>query len=130
MSVQEYPRPIVLPAGIHVAGPRPKIRSVQPSLPSDLSIALRAGELPARTQLGVLFDKAGAGSRPLLRLGCRGDEASGVNVAAGASDGGMKFNRVNDGAFFLSFDAGRWPTGCAVTASLENPETGESDGST
>jgi hypothetical protein len=101
-----------------VAAPRPRVLKVQPSLPTDLSVSLRPGELPAGTLIGVLLEAADTGPQPVAKLGCK----DGKETVAPA-----KFSRMSEGTFFMSFDPARWAAGCTVVTQIENPGTGSSD---
>jgi hypothetical protein len=126
MSVRDYAAPIILPAAIRVAQPRPAIRKVEPSLPAELPIALRAGELPAGVQVGAMFHVTREGEQPGLRLSCRDSSATPRRVTAGSAGDGLKLSPMQSGMYFLSFDPGLWPGGCVLTAVLEN-QGGESE---
>jgi hypothetical protein len=127
ISVQGYPNPISVTEAVRVAGPRPKIREVQPSLPSNLPITLRSGELPAGIQIGAMFHVSDAGDQPAVRLSCRNSSSAAQRVVSGAAGDRLKLSPMQSGMYFLSFDPGLWAGGCLLTAVLENSTSGESD---
>jgi hypothetical protein len=96
-------------------------------LRSDLQIALRAGELPAGVQIGIMMQVSAAGSEPSVTLKCRNTNAETVRVQAGAEKDGVKLNAMQADTLFLSLDPGIWPGGCLITAVLENGRTGVSE---
>ncbi|HYI97955.1 MAG TPA: hypothetical protein VEX68_30735 [Bryobacteraceae bacterium] len=120
VSIKGFAHPVVLAGALRFAGPRPRIRSADPSLPSDLQIKLRAGELPAGVQIGVMMQVTAAGSEPSVTLSCRNARASTVKVQAGMEKERVKLNKMHEETLFLSLDPGVWPGGCLITAVLED----------
>ncbi len=127
VHIRDFAQPIVLPGALFMAGPKPRIRSAAPSLPSDLQIALRPGELPAGVQIGLMIQVSTAGSQPALTLGCRNTSANTTTLQAGTEKNGIKLNAMQAGALFLTLDPAIWPGGCQITAVLENGSAGASE---
>ncbi len=120
VSIKGFAQPVVMAGALRFAGPRPRIRSADPSLPSDLQIKLRAGELPAGVQIGVMMQVSAAGSEPAVSLSCGNAKANTIRVQAGMEKDRVKLNRMQEDTLFLSLDPGVWPGGCLITAVLEN----------
>jgi hypothetical protein len=127
LSIRDYAQPIVLSDALNVAAARPRIRSANASLPADLPIALRTGELPAGIQIGVMLDVSEAGSEPAVRLGCKDNRTEVVRVGAGSEKNRVKLSAMQEHTLFLSLDPGFWPTGCQITAVLEKRGAGDSE---
>jgi hypothetical protein len=127
VSIKDFAQPIVLTGAIRVAGPRPRIRSADPSLPADLQITLHPGELPAGVQIGIMMQVSAAGSEPVVTLRCRNANANTVRVQAGTEKDRVKLNRMQADTLFLSLDPGIWPDGCLITAVLESGGVGASE---
>ena len=120
VSIKGFAQPVLLAGAMRFAGPRPRIRSADPSLPSDLQITLRPGELPAGVQIGVMMQVSSAGSEPAVTLSCRNAKANTVRVQAGMEKDRVKLNKMQEDTLFLSLDPGAWPGGCVIRAVLEN----------
>jgi hypothetical protein len=110
MIVKDYAEPIVVPGAIRVAPPRPRILSVTPSLPSELQISLRKGELPAGVQVGYQ-----------LRLASFRGESE-VRVACEDSSRAVSGSRIDANTLFLSFDPGSWRNGCSLSVTVGESE--------
>ncbi len=126
LSIEGLPEPVKLPEIIEVAGPRPRIEHVDISLPDDLGVALRDGELPAGSFASISMRVEHGGSRPALHLTCD-DVGAPVTLRAGEKNGRAKLEMAGSDVLFLSLDAaaaGR--PGCALTAGVEG-EDGVSD---
>jgi len=96
-------------------------------LPSDLQIALRAGELPAGVQIGIMMQVSAAGAQPAVTLRCRNANANSIRVQSGTEKDGVKLNAMQADTLFLSLDPGIWPGGCMISAVLENGGAGASE---
>jgi hypothetical protein len=126
MRVEGFPDPVPVASAIEVAGPRPRISSVSMSLPDDLGVALREGELPAGSYASFSMRVEHAGGRPAVQLDCE-DRESRVVLRAGEKRGAAKLETAGADLVFLSVDAGAaGRPGCALSASVE-AETGSSD---
>lgn len=125
ISVKEFAEPVVRAGAVRVVGPKPRIRSADPSLPSNLQIALRPGELPAGVPIGIMMRVSTAASDTTLTLKC--NNANPVRVQVGTESSGAKLNTMQSDTLFLSLDPGIWPGGCRITAALETGGAGVSD---
>jgi hypothetical protein len=126
MRVEGFPDPVPVAGVIEVAGPRPHISSVSMSLPDDLGVALREGELPAGSYASFSMRVEHAGGRPAMELDCE-DRDSRMVLRAGEKRGAAKLETAGADLVFLSVDAGAaGRPGCALSASVE-AETGSSD---
>jgi hypothetical protein len=110
MTVKDYAEPVVVPGAIRVAPPRPRIVSLTPSLPSELPISLRAGELPAGLQVGYQLRLASFRGDSELRVSCE-------DTSRAVSGSRMDANTV-----FLSFDPGTWQNGCSLSVTVGESE--------
>jgi hypothetical protein len=125
VTIKDFAEPVVLSGGVRVAGPRPRIRNANPSLPSDLQIALRPGELPAGVRIGIMMQVSAAGLEPAVTLKC--NNANPVRVRAGMGSDAAKLNAMQADTLYLSLDPAIWPGGCVVTAVLESERSGVSE---
>jgi hypothetical protein len=126
MTVEGFPQPVPASDVIEVAPPRPRISNVSLSLPDDLGVALRDGELPAGSYASFSMRVENAGSRPAVELDCE-DRESRVALRAGEKRGSAKLEMAGSDLMFLSVDAGTaGRPGCSLSASVE-AETGASD---
>lgn len=107
------------PGVLQVAAPRPRIANARAAQPTDLPIALKAGELPAGSFIGVTL-RTEAEGQPQLKLNCEGapaDRATRTN-----------YTPSGPGAIYFSFDPGAiGPSGCKVTATVDSADLGTSD---
>lgn len=102
-----------LGAALQVAAAKPRIASVKVSVPADLGIALRQGELPAGSHAGFAIRIEGATDPVTWVAGCPGTEKK------------QRIPAQSD--VFVSLDPGELgPAGCSASAVLET-EAGRSD---
>jgi hypothetical protein len=115
-----------LPVMLQVAAARPRIREAKASVPRDLNVAMREGELPAGSW--VSFAVRVDGSAPSLALNCS-DAArtiQPVTLRPGERQASAQWTQAGD-AWFLSLEPGAvGPSGCTLQAAIET-ETGKSD---
>jgi len=119
-----------IPDGIVVAGPRPHIADLKLSLPEDPGAALREGELPAGSFVGISIQAENLDAQPALRLECA--EAARmlqpIRVRAGERRPAARLDAVGDGSLFASFDPGAVGTsGCTLEAIVDSESAGASD---
>ena len=117
---------LVIGAALLMAGARPRIREAQPSLPADMPVALRAGELPAGVYVNLLLRVEGGTAESRLELGCSNVQADRVTLRPGSESDRVKLQTMQAGSMFLALDAGRWPAGCQLTATIDAGESGKS----
>lgn len=103
--------PLPLPDAIEVVGPRPRIVSSAPSLPPDLGVALREGELPAGSFVGLSLRAENVEGPATLLVRCGERETT------------LDLRPLRPGEFFASFEP---PAACLLTALLST-EAGRSD---
>lgn len=130
MSVAGIEQPIPLHDALEVAGPRPKITSVQPFFPSGADVALRPNELPANLAISFSIRTANAGNQPALQLACAdaSDTQAALNLRPGSEDPRVRLDATGDNTLFLSLDpATVGHSGCELEATLAAPDTGSSD---
>lgn len=130
MSVAGLEQPIPLHDVLEVAGPRPKITSVQPFFPAGADVALRPSELPANLAISFSIRTADSGNQPALRLACADatDTQVALNLHPGSEDPRVRLDATGDNTFFLSLDpATVGHSGCELEATLSAPDTGSSD---
>jgi hypothetical protein len=114
MKIRDFEQPVGLPGALIVAGPRPEITGIRPSLGPEPSVELRPGELPAGTSVSFALDVANATTLSGVRLSCAGLGGSVVKVAPGSR--------------FLSFNtAAVGGPGCEVMAEAITPDAGTSE---
>jgi hypothetical protein len=126
VHVEGMQEPLEIADGFEVRGPRPRIEASRVSLPDDLGVAVREGELPVQVLATVELNVANAGDAPALRLGCRG--GSTILLRAGEERAGPRLRVTAPGSLFVSLDpAAVGQPGCTVEAMLESAESGQSD---
>ncbi len=126
VRIRDYPAPLVMAGALLLAGARPVIREVEPSIPTGLPIALRKGELLAGIMTNLLLRVDGADPKATLTLRCKGASGDAVTVRPGAEEDRVRLQAAQNGSMFVSVDGGRWPTGCVLTATLGTAESGRS----
>jgi len=119
-----------IPDGILVAGPRPHIVGWKLSPPEGLGAALREGELPAGSFVGVSLQAENLDAQPAVRLECAeaGRMLQPIRVRAGERRAAAKLDAVSDGSLFASFDPGAvGASGCTLQAIVDTESAGASD---
>jgi hypothetical protein len=119
LRVEGMHAPLEIPVGVEVAGPRPRITGMERSLPDELGVAIRPGELPAGSFVSFSLRTANVEGPPALRLGCgEGDPVLTLHVGEKRSE--AKLDSAGRGVLFLSVDpsvVGR--PGCILMSSVE-----------
>jgi hypothetical protein len=130
LKVEGVRQPLRLIGALAVLGPRPKIASVKASLPEDLSVALKAAELPAGAVVSFSMQVENLASDPVVELRC-GSSGPAFSVRAGEKRGSARLELAGQGRLFLSVDpAAAGQPGCVLTASVETAPEGASDPAT
>lgn len=109
LEVEDSPAPIVLPGAIELLDPRPVLASARPSLPGDLPLPLRAGELPANAFTAMTVRTTGAGALPTLHLECTDSTLTlkKLSIRPGEQhSSSVRLRTVSKGELFLSFEPG------------------------
>jgi hypothetical protein len=129
-KVDGMPALLRFPGLLQVVGPRPLIREAKASLPRDLPIAPREGELPAGSWVSFALRVEPANIQPVLTLQCD-DPARAVQTITlrpGEKQALAQWTGTGDGAWFLSLDPGALgQSGCALEAVIETESLGKSD---
>ena len=108
-------------AALQVGGAKPKIVSSKISLPENLSVAVKSGELPAGSFVTAYLKVETSDAKPVLRMQCAdsGKQYEAKQLVAGEKRDTAKLEMVGAGMLFLSFDPGAMgPAGCQLSASL------------
>ncbi len=118
-----------LPAALQVVGARPKILEAKASIPRDMVIAPRDGEIPAGSWVGFSMKIEPADAQPAVTLQCA--EAARtirpLKLRVGEKSASAQLASAGSGALFLSLDPGAvGQSGCTLNATVET-ETGASD---
>jgi hypothetical protein len=118
-----------LPVALQVAGPRPRITEAKPSIPRDLAIAPRDGEIPAGSWVSFAMKIEPAEAQPALTLQCAEPAriVQPLKLRIGEKQANAQLVSAGAGALFLSLDPGAvGQSGCTLTGSIET-DTGSSD---
>ncbi len=131
LKVKGLDNPLNLAKAIEIVGGRPKIQSVQQSLPGALGIEIGADELPAGLPAGLVLnlDRVHDSSRPRVDLRCEtGELRHALTLSAGTPVDGASLSAAGPGALYLSVDPGSvgYP-GCELSATVAVEPDGRSD---
>jgi hypothetical protein len=129
-KVDGMPALLRFPGLLQVVGARPLIREATASLPRDLPVATREGELPAGSWVSFAVRVEPAGAQPLLTLQCADSSRTvqSVTLHPGEKQASAQWTGTGDGAWFLSLDPGALgQSGCALEAVVETESLGKSD---
>jgi hypothetical protein len=117
-------RVLNFPGVLQVAAARPRIVEARAAQPTDLPIALKAGELPAGSFTGVTL-RMESPDQATLKLNCEGAPADRAVR--------QTYTPSGEGTIYFSFDPGTvgpatiGSTGCKLTAAIENTDAPLSD---
>jgi hypothetical protein len=126
LRIEGMHAPLEIPGAIRVAGPRPRITGMERSLPDDLGVAVRPGELPAGSFVSFSLGIENVEAQPAVQLGC-GESEPALTLHVGEKRSEAKLDSAGPGMLFLSVDpsaVGR--PGCALMSSVEAAQ-GRSD---
>jgi hypothetical protein len=123
---QDVSKPAVVPGGVRVNGPVPKIVSAQISTPPQNRIPLKEGELPAGGFISASLQVKNASSETKVRLRCSKSSAPDLTLRVGEQNARGSAQLLGADSLFLSFDPGTWQAGCEVSATLDNGGSGAS----
>ena len=129
MKVKDFENTAGLTDALLIAGPRPSITTVRPSLPSNLGIALQPGEMPANTPVSFALDVSNAGTVARINLACRdaSHDTPALSVKAGESRGGARLRQESSAVLFLTFDPQTvGQPGCDIEATVVTAGSGSS----
>ncbi len=121
--------PFRLPVALQVAGERPKILEAKPSIPRDLTVALKDGELPGGSWVSFAIKIQPADAAPSISLQCAEAARTSKTAIIRAGDKQAFAQASSNGdAMFLSLDpAAIGQSGCTLTAIAEIESLGKSD---
>ena len=110
MKVKDFENTAGLTDALLIAGPRPSITTVRPSLPSNLGIAFQPGEMPANTPVSFALDVSNAGTVARINLACRdaSHDTPALSVKAGESRGGARLRQESSAVLFLTLIRRPW----------------------
>ncbi len=119
-----------IPALLQVVGARPRIKDAVRSLPQELNVALKEGELPAGSFVSFSIVMEPAEARPTLALQCKdaSRNVEALKLRAGDHSPSARMSVTDDGTLFLSFDPGAVGSrGCQITVTVDVEDLGKSD---
>ena len=126
MFVAGLHQPLAIPDAIEVIGPLPKIVSVEKSFAGRQSVELFRGEIPAGMAGSFVIHTKYAGLHPNFHLGCENGRGELLAKIPGPGTP-PEFDRIGPNSFFLTLDPGvAASSGCLLTVSIDNTETGVS----
>lgn len=130
MTVAGIQRPLQVSGVIQVAGPRPKIVSVNASFPEQADVSLHQGEIPAGSTVSFAIRADNVDSHPIVSLDCSdGDDSrQTLSLRPGDRNQMASLDFVGENALFLSLDPGAiGQSGCALAATVATDSAGASD---
>ncbi len=130
LKVAGMTAPLQLPGALLVAGPRPRILGVKISFPQEADVALREAEIPAGSSVSFVIQAANLGPQPSVRLQCYNpfDTKAALALRPGIRNGLAELDFAGEDSLYLLLDPGVvGQSGCKLTATLTNHETGTSD---
>jgi len=131
--VQDIQAPLNFPAGLAVAGPRPKIAGVRLSLAQQPDVHLDNGEIPAGAATSFSLLTQNLDAHPTLSLTCanEGFVKAPLVLHPGDRTPTAQLDFAGDSGLFLSFDPGVvGQSGCQLAATITSDSTGSSDPTT
>jgi hypothetical protein len=123
-------RALRFPGALQVAAARPRIRESRLSVPRDLTVTPRDGELPGGSWVSFALQVEPAGALPSMTLQCAEADRTvqTEKLAVGEKHANAQLTQSGDGALFLSLDPGTvGQSGCSLTATIETEELGQAD---
>jgi hypothetical protein len=130
LKVEGLNRWLNLQGALEVLGPRPHIASISVSLPDDLGMEVRPGELPAGSFASFSIQADSIDARPMLHVECANSLLStqAVTLRPGEKKGLAKLDRAGSNLLFLSFDPGAiGQPDCTLEATVASDTVGVSD---
>lgn len=130
LKVEGLNRELKIMGALQVVGPRPHIASVNLSLPDDLGVDLRPGELPAGSFVSFSMRVENVDARPALRIECVDPSLAAQNLTLrpGDKQSAVKLDMAGGNLLFLSFDpAVIGQPGCAIDTTIISEPVGPSD---
>jgi hypothetical protein len=130
LAVEGVNAPVPVEAAIEVVGPRPNINGSRVSLPDELGIELRNGELPTGSFASFSLQIGPLDSEPQLDLSCSDESLTlqATQAVAGQQSAGLRVRDAGPGTLFLSFDPGAiGRAGCELRVTISTPDQGASE---
>jgi hypothetical protein len=130
LKVTGMAQPLRIPLLLQVAEARPKIRQAKISIPGDLSVAVREGEIPAGSWVSVQLSVEPASIEPAVTLDCAEPARTieSKRLRAGERQPSAQLSAAGHGDWFLSFDPGTvGQSGCTLQTVVETEALGASD---
>ncbi len=129
---------IRFPGALQVAQARPRISEAKASIPADLAVAVRDGEIPAGAGAGasaaawvsyvLRVEPSGASGSLTLQCAEPARAVQSVKLHVGEKQASAQLVATGGDAWFLSLDPGAvGQSGCTLTAAMETEELGKSD---
>ena len=122
---QNTSQPEVVPGGVKVVPPKPEISGFQLSLPSNTEVKLKTGELPAGVFVSASLRVKHVNPDTRVKLRCRSD-ADEVSLRVGEQGPDGSVQTISPETLFVSFDPGKWQSGCPLSVALDNGAEGQS----
>ncbi len=125
LYVEGLHSPLRAPDAFTVVGPRPCIARVERSLPENLGVALKPGELPAGSVSSFSMRVKNLDSRPVLRFECiePAKTLSAERLHPGESRPGARLEAAGSGTLFASVDPGAiGQAGCTLVAVVKTAD--------
>jgi len=123
---QDTNEPVAVPGGVKVVPPKPVISNLQLSLPPNTEVALKKGELPAGAFVSASLKVRGVTPATKMHIRCGVSGSDELTVRVGEQLPEASVQLMSRDTLFLSFDPGKWQTGCVLSAALDNGEEGVS----
>jgi len=128
--VRDIQAPLTFPAGLAVAGPRPKIAGVSLSLAQQPDVHLGDGEIPAGAAISFSLLTRNVDAHPALNLTCANDGFTKAPLVLHPGDRttSAQLDFAGEDGLFLSVDPGVvGQSGCQLAATITTESTGSSD---
>jgi hypothetical protein len=128
--VQDIQAPLTFPAGLTVAGPRPKIAGFSLSLAQQPDVHLDQGEIPAGAATSFSLLTRNTDAHPALSLTCANDGflRAPLVLHPGDRTPAAQLDFAGDDGLFLSVDPGVvGQSGCQLAATITTESAGTSD---
>jgi hypothetical protein len=125
--VKDRAQPVVMAQAVQVVGPRPKILESKISAPEGMDITLHNGELPSGYFLSTMLKVRNLDPGSAVKLSCAAEGSAEVKVRVGEQSSAASLQQLSADQLFLSFDSSAWPSGCLVTARVDEGDSGVSE---
>ncbi len=119
--------PLTWPDALHITGPLPVIASTKLSLPAEMEVATKPGEVPAGYTLSAMLDVKNIEPRSTLQLACSDDATPRLSLHVGEQTDAASLQQLSQDQVFVSFDTSTWPAGCSIEAVIDNGSGGRSE---